>query len=345
MYPLPPPPTGQDHATASMDDLTRRELAVLDRHEQLAEEGSRADSTVEQWEGHYSTFRAKTGKLWVYRLRKGKKVAKQELIFYSTKSTAGTLTCSHAVKLLDLRRKLTPRETARLQGFPDEMILPERSYNKLFGNAVCVPCAVHALSRVCGVDERLRHLDLCAGIGGFSFALKTACPLSETVGYSDVFPPAEKCYAANFPRVPRMGDATLVSRWPPCDLLTAGFPCQPFSSCNTSIGKEDHKDRDFYKFLLTAIEESGATRVVLENVVAFRSDKKRFGEIVDFLRDRSFSVSHAVLDASRFGVPQTRKRVYIMASKLGPPLDVSSRFLGRHGDARPTIADILEGEA
>lgn len=325
--------------------LSVRETKILEKHRDETEGVVGVDSTVEQWEGHFSTFRASTGKLWVYRLRNGRKVAKQELFFYSAKSVVGTLTCSHPVKLHDRRRKLTPRETARLQGFPEDMILPVQACNRLFGNAVCVPCAAFAIARVCRYQERLRHLDVCSGIGGFSFALREACPSSWSVGFSEVFRPAERCYVANFPNTPRLGDATLVTSspphggpgWPQCDLFTAGFPCQPFSACNTLIAREDHAYRDFYRVVLRAIEESGATRVVLENVVAFFSDA-RFEEIVGFLRERDFHVSRAVLDSADFGVPQRRKRMYVMASKVSPPLETP---LPSNGTTR-TLADILD---
>ena len=305
--------------------LSERENRVIDKHLQEKPECQDGD-IVSQWGSYCSTYRKTTGKLWVFDSSRGG-ISKQELYFYSVDSTVGAITCSHPIKLWDLRRKLSRRETARIQGFPESMILPKQSYNKLFGNAVCVPCAKFAISRVCSdVDEAVRHLDVCAGIGGFSFALKQVCPSAITVGFSEVFPSAVKNYELNFPDAPNLGDASKISSrvggkgWPRCDLLTAGFPCQPFSRCNTLISRDDHKNSDFFQTVLDAIDESEADRIVLENVANLMKDQVRFGQILTHLKDQGFYVTYRVLNSVDFNVCQKRKRVYIVGSKKKEPL-------------------------
>ena len=139
--------------------LSKRKLEVIDRH---GTPSSRDGVCVPQWDGTSSIYLKRRAKLWVHD-HTPRRHALQEFYFHSIESVAGTLTASHPIKLWDLKRRLSPRETARLQGFPEEFILPRCSYNKLIGNAVAVPCATHALSRVLDGSEKT-YVDLCAGI-------------------------------------------------------------------------------------------------------------------------------------------------------------------------------------
>ena len=186
---------------------------------------------VRQWEGATSVYFADSGRLWVHN-DTPRKQAYQELYFHSLQSVCNTLTCSHPIKFWDLERYATPRELLRIQGFPEDFVAPVTSATRLVGNAVAVPCAAHACACV-GDSGRVTHVDLCAGIGGFSCALRSVCTPSG-VGFSEVAPASIRCFQQNFPDVPCLGDAedaTVV--WPTCDVLTAGFPCQPFSSANS----------------------------------------------------------------------------------------------------------------
>lgn len=313
--------------------LSQRECEVIDRH--LQESGTQDGVRVLQWENASSVYFAGTGKLWVHN-HAPRKQAKQELYFHSVHSVASTLTCAHPLKFWDLRRQATAREMARIQGFPDSFVLPRSRHARLFGNAVAVPCATHAVSRVVSTKEGpsedppspLRHLDLCAGIGGFSLAVHANAPrgASVCVGYSEICPAAIKCYEDNFPNAPALGDARGVEVWPECDLLTAGFPCQPFSVSNTRARREGHKSRDFFRVVLDAVRQSKATRVVLENVASIvNTGAEQWTVLCDTLRDDlGFVLDHAVLCASEFGVPQKRRRMYLVGRRDGvAPLPLS----------------------
>ena len=313
--------------------LSKRELEVIDRHASAS--GMQDGVRVRQWDGAWSVFYEDSGRLWVHNDTR-RKQAYQELYFYSSGSVVGTITCSHPIKLWDERRYLTPRETARLQGFPDSMILPDAQYSRLFGNAVSVGCAAFAISRVCDAAETIRHLDVCSGIGGFSFALDMRVYTARNVGFSEVMKAAKDCYTRNFPDSPDLGDARSAT-WPECDLLTAGFPCQPFSCSNTRDRRSRHESRDFYRIVLDAALRSNATRVVLENVVSFKTlGRDKFEELVTTLESRGFWTSCSVLDSGDSGVPQRRKRLYIVASKLAPPLSWN-----RPPAKRTTLRDVL----
>lgn len=300
-----------------MKTLSDREHTVIRTH---VKESQMVDGVrIRQWEGAWSVYYSKSGRLWVHN-DDTRKQSFQELYFYSRPSVVGTLTCSHPIKLWDEQRYLTPRETARLQGFPDAMHLPDTQYQRLFGNAVAVPCAAYALSRVCRRTEKIRHIDMCAGVGGFSFALASVVDHPTCVGFSEVMKAAIRCYTKNFPSAPALGDAHTAA-WPECDLLTAGFPCQPYSGSNTPDRRVSHKHRDFYTTVLDAVQRSRATRVVLENVMSIQTLGAHVLErVTRTLQDWGFRVSHQVLDSIHSSLPQRRQRLYIVASKVRDPL-------------------------
>lgn len=301
--------------------LSERQQSVIERH--LRKGGLKDGVRVKQWDGLFSVYSAHNGRLWVHKDNPRKQTL-QELYFHSLDGTCSTLTCSHPVILWDLRRRLTARETARLQGFPEDMVLPTTRMHKLFGNAVCVPCAVHAISHALSAYPKkrsiIRHFDMCSGIGGFSFALRQVAERSKCVGFCEVEPHAIRCYVDNFPDAPLFGDAHAVRSWPTCDLFTAGFPCQPFSSANTKENRSQHTSRNFVVTVCASISGTRATSVVLENVPNFRTvGREQYEYLMDFFRTNDFSVNEAILNSAHYGVPQERKRLYIVASKAPFP--------------------------
>ena len=328
---------------SSSCSLSEREQRVLEIHE--AAGGFETHLLrVPQWPGAFSVFDAHAGRLWVHN-DNPRKQSYQELYFHSALSSPAstTLTCSHTLKFWDLKRIATPRETARLQGFPDHFVLPTTRYNRLFGNAVAVPCAAFACSRVVAPDEDdVAFLDLCAGIGGFHLGVLAACPRARCVGASEILPAALKCYHDNFPDVPLLGDADACAHWPTCDLIVAGFPCQPFSAANRTREQATHPALDFFsRAILPALDQSGATRIVLENVPLLRR-RPEWTHLRASLEARGFALEHGVLDAYDFGLPQHRKRLYIVGRRRGgaPPRSLAkTEATGKHPRA---LRDILE---
>ena len=287
--------------------LSDRDVAVIRRHfEGTQEEGFR----VFQSKGYHSIL--KNGRLWVHN-DSGRKQAIQDLYYYSSNSVVGTLTCSHTIKLWDVGRRLSPRETARLMGFPETMILPKSRYNALFGNSVCIPCARFAVSRVVSPNEKLIHLDLCSGIGGFAFSLPCKTALTY---FSEISPAAISCYTTNFPLSKPLGDATQIEKWPKCDLVTAGFPCQAFSNTNSRARREVHPCLNFIDVVIHAIRSTGCTRVVLENVAQFKTvGNEQYNRLKRSLKKMGFNSEEEVLDARDFGLPHARRRLYIVARR------------------------------
>lgn len=103
------------------------------------------------------------------------------------------------------------------------------------------------------------------------------------------------------------------------DLLTAGFPCQPFSNAGSRKGTKDSRG-NLYQATFRFIEELAPKAVIYENVRGILSIKgkkqKLIDEIADTLRDEyGYHVEYRLLNFSHFGIPQNRIRVVLVAVK------------------------------
>jgi site-specific DNA-cytosine methylase len=296
--------------------LNEPQQNVINRH--FASFGNKAElSRLRIDDTQSSVYNPRTARLHVHKHDR-RMSGKQELVFDSAGGRATSLT-SHTLKLWDRRRHASAREYARIQGFPECFLLPKHLVANLFGNAVAVPCAAHACRSVVGGESPppRTFLDLCSGIGGFHIAAQTAFPGIRCVGFCDVKPAAVECYRENFPDVPPLGDVKLVSEWPKADLLTAGFPCQPFSrACDIKV-RARHKDRLFYEHVFDAIDASSPSYVVLENVrsLACPTGRPQLDAILNAFRSRGYQTDYRILDAADFGLPQQRHRIYIIARR------------------------------
>ena len=152
----------------------------------------------------------------------------------------------------------------------------------------------------------MRHLDLFSGIGGFALACSWVWEDEyQNVGHSDIEPYACKVYHKHFPGSLCLGDITKIE-WKEgqVDLITAGFPCQPFSSA--SRGR------------ITAVDLSGevgrcaeAVRpnwIVCENV-----QRKAFDEIDSILSRIGYVTAIKRIGAHEVGADHQRNRWWLIA--------------------------------
>lgn len=158
-------------------------------------------------------------------------------------------------------------------------------------------------------------LDLFAGIGGFRIPLqelKGKCVFTSEFNYQ-----AQRTYEHNFGEVP-FGDITALDLniVPKHDVLTAGFPCQPFSISGKMKGFEDTRGTLIYN-VFQIIEKRQPKVVFLENVKhLIHHDKgNTLKTIIKDLENLDYKVSWKLLNASDFGVPQNRERVIIIGHK------------------------------
>lgn len=161
----------------------------------------------------------------------------------------------------------------------------------------------------------MKFIDLFAGIGGIRIAFQRNG--FECVFSSEIDKYARKTYEANFKEVP-FGDITTVDldAIPKFDVLTAGFPCQPFSQAGKGKGFSDARGTLFFE-IEKILKHHKPKAFLLENVKRLKGhDKgKTFSIICDSLSNLGYYHKHEVLNAKDFGLPQNRERLYIVGFK------------------------------
>ncbi|AFZ45286.1 DNA-cytosine methyltransferase [Halothece sp. PCC 7418] len=163
------------------------------------------------------------------------------------------------------------------------------------------------------VKRKIKFIDLFAGIGGMRLAFKNSN--SECVFSCEWDSHAQKTYRANFNEIP-FGDINKIQpdAIPDHEILLAGFPCQPFSA----IGKREgflHKTQGTLFYSIAKILAAKRTLCfLLENVPGLLTNDngKTFQIILKTLDELNYDVRYATLDAADFGLPQYRKRIYIV---------------------------------
>ncbi|MDE0243242.1 MAG: DNA (cytosine-5-)-methyltransferase [Candidatus Kaiserbacteria bacterium] len=153
-------------------------------------------------------------------------------------------------------------------------------------------------------------IDLFCGIGGFRIALERrgmCCVFS-----SDIDEHARHAYRENFGEMP-YGDIREIAEKdiPKHDILCAGFPCQSFSISGNRGGLGDERGRLFYEVVRIAKYHKPSI-LLLENVknILTVENGSVIRTIERDLKEIGYSVQYSTLNASHFGVPQSRERVY-----------------------------------
>ncbi len=165
-------------------------------------------------------------------------------------------------------------------------------------------------------DKKLKDykfIDLFAGIGGFHYALKSFG--AECVFASEIDKKASDTYYVNHNLMPE-GDITKINEKdiPKHDILCAGFPCQAFSISGKQKGFEDTRGTLFFD-IARIVNYHKPKILFLENVKNFaRHDNgKTLKVVLNTLKKMNYKVHFKVLNTSKFGLPQNRERIYIIA--------------------------------
>lgn len=182
--------------------------------------------------------------------------------------------------------------------------------------------------------EELTHLSLCAGYGGIDLGLKRAIPSLRTIAFSEIEAYAcsnlvTKIEAGLLDAAPIWTDLKTFpweSFYGKVDIISGGFPCQPFSTAGKRKGDED--PRHLFPYIKRGIELVRPTLVFFENVqgiissklTASKEDEEGTPVLLHVLRELErlgYRATAGIFSADEIGAPHQRKRVFILGYRSG----------------------------
>lgn len=159
-----------------------------------------------------------------------------------------------------------------------------------------------------------RFIDLFAGLGGFHLALKKLG--HECVFASELREDLRQLYKINYPGIRIEGDIKNINPKdiPNHDILCAGFPCQPFSQAGYRMGFNDGERGNMFYYIRDILREKKPQFLLLENVANIEGhDKGRTWKTIEKeLHEAGYEIDKKILSPHQFGIPQHRKRIYIV---------------------------------
>ena len=212
--------------------------------------------------------------------------------------------------------------------------------------------------------KKVKIVDLFAGIGGFHYGVAAA---AAKIGYgvkpllvSEIEPSCQETYRANH-GCDVQGDINKINLKDflgDADIVTAGFPCQPFSNSGLKLGLSDPRGQFYFK-IEEIIKKFHAKSFILENVSGIRKsgggsysstlaiEPQTIGKTMKFLEEnlaklKNYSVKWIEIDSGSLGSPQVRKRVYIIGVHKDFTRDLELDFNNYQSHAFVSIAEKQE---
>jgi len=191
---------------------------------------------------------------------------------------------------------------------------------------------------------QINHLSFCAGYGGIDLALKSVVPDGRTVAYVEI----EAFAIANLVAKMEAGELDQAPVWTDVktfpaekfhglvDIISGGYPCQPFSAAGKRRGTRD--PRHLWPYIRRAIQSIRPGRVFLENVEGHIS--LGLSTVLSDLDESGYRTTWGIFSAAECSAPHQRKRVFIMADSRCVSGEVS---VGWKQSAKPIIGS--DGEA
>ena len=175
------------------------------------------------------------------------------------------------------------------------------------------------------ITKAVTHIGLCAGYGGIELGLKRVIPNLRTVALCEI----EAFAVANLVAKMEAGFMDPAPIWPNLktfpwgafrdrvDILTGGYPCQPFSAAGQRKGKQD--PRHLWPWIADGIRLLRPRICFFENVEGHIS--LGLSDVIEDLAGMGYRTTWGLFSASEVGAPHQRKRVFILAHKLGTGLE------------------------
>jgi site-specific DNA-cytosine methylase len=185
----------------------------------------------------------------------------------------------------------------------------------------------------------LTVLDLFSGIGGFTVGLEQTGGF-KTIAFCEIEKKCQRVLNKHWPTVPVYEDirALPLSELAGVDVLTGGFPCQDISiGSNTKKGLDGERS-GLWEYYRQCIAELRPRFAIVENVFALRG--RGLDRILGELASLGYDAAWSELDSQYFGVPQRRRRIYIVAARDGIPAEADLFQLAERSG--PDTADRLK---
>lgn len=198
--------------------------------------------------------------------------------------------------------------------------------------------------------NQLTAVSLFAGVGGFDLALERSGV--KVVASVEIDQKASAILAKQFPNSKLFNDIKGVTGEqlinagfdPRNGIITGGFPCQDLSVAGKRAGLAGERSGLFWE-IARLVEETQTEYFIIENVPGLLSSNggKDFGVVLGTMADLGYSVGWRVLDAQHFGVPQRRRRVFVVGRRT-PNSSVAEILFKSEGLRRDLTQSKQEGQ-
>lgn len=208
--------------------------------------------------------------------------------------------------------KIEKKDKKKIKLVLEDEIISKNCLNELHGIEVLIP----ENQRL--INKEFTLIDLFCGTGAFSHAFHSTTKV-KTIFANDMLDSSEDIFNLNnhLKLTKKCLNDIKNEDIPKSYILTAGFPCQPFSIAGMQKGFDDERSNVFWK-ILSIIKDNSPEIVILENVKNLQShdNGKTFKIIIENLEKLNYYIKYSILNTSKItGIPQNRERIYIVCFK------------------------------
>ena len=194
--------------------------------------------------------------------------------------------------------------------------------------------------------QRFIGIDLFSGAGGMSLGAELAGISVQYAVEKDIH--AAQTYQLNHPNTIMLNSDIREIASVPNDIeegitvLFGGAPCQGFSTSNRRTNNRDNEENWLYQEFIRLLRLWEPDWVVFENVTGIVEMESGvfFKGIVTEFEDSGYAVSHAILNAADFSVPQRRKRLFLVGSKHGKTIELNNGLTHAKVTVRDAFCDL-----